>query len=120
MEKLYYSIGETSEILGINASTLRYWEKEFGLKPRKNKKGDRFYSPEQMEEVKFIHHLLKEKKLTIEGARNVFTTNRADSEQKWDVIKRLEQIKTDLLNLKAQLENKNQTGNGNQEDNPAH
>ncbi|PKP20696.1 MAG: transcriptional regulator [Bacteroidetes bacterium HGW-Bacteroidetes-21] len=120
MDKLFYSIGETSKMLNINASTLRFWEKEFALKPRKNKKGDRFYSPEQIEEVKFIIHLLKERKLTIEGARKIFTTDRSDAEQKWEIIGKLEQIKAELLALKSQLEVKNIPTNANQEDHPDH
>ena len=66
IEKLYYTIGEVSEMLGLNASQIRYWETEFpSLKPRKDRKGNRLFTKEDIETIKLIHHLVKEKGFTI-------------------------------------------------------
>lgn len=101
---MFYPIGETARMLHVNASTLRFWEKEFMLNPKRNKKGDRFYTPEQLEELRFICHLLKEKKLTIEGARKVLATGREQAEHNWQIVKKLEAIRTELKALKEQLD----------------
>lgn len=92
-------------MLHVNASTLRFWEKEFNLNPKRNKKGDRFYTPEQLEELKFICHLLKDRKLTIEGARKILASGKENAVQNWEVIQKLEQIRKDLQMLKEQLDN---------------
>lgn len=92
-------------MLHVNASTLRFWEKEFNLNPKRNKKGDRFYTPDQLEELKFICHLLKDRKLTIEGARKILDSGKENAQHNWEVIKKLEAIRSDLLMLKEQLEN---------------
>lgn len=102
---MFYSIGEVARMLAINASTLRFWEKEFSLNPTRNKKGDRFYSPQQLDELKFICHLLKERKMTIEGARMVLSTGREQAEVNWKIVKKLESVKQDLMELKKQLDN---------------
>lgn len=92
-------------MLHVNASTLRFWEKEFNLNPKRNKKGDRFYTPEQLEELKFICHLLKDRKLTIEGARKILASGKENAVQNWEVIQKLEQIRKYLQMLKEQLDN---------------
>src|SRR5947207_2195978 len=67
-KKMYYSIGDVAAMFKENASLIRYWENEFDiLKPKKNKKGDRFFRPEDVKNLKLIHHLLRERKYTIEG-----------------------------------------------------
>lgn len=104
MERLFYAIGETARLLGVNASTLRFWEKEFGLNPTRNKKGDRFYTPPQLDELRFICHLLKERKMTIEGAKQVLKSGREQAETTWKIIQRLEAVKADLSALKEQLD----------------
>jgi DNA-binding transcriptional MerR regulator len=69
-EKQYYSIGEVAKMFNLSISNIRFWEQEFDiLKPKKNKKGDRFFTKQDIENLKVIHHLLKEKGYTIEGAR---------------------------------------------------
>ena len=71
IEKLYYTIGEVAEMLDVNTSLLRYWEKEFDiLKPRKNTKGDRLFIKEDIETIKLIYHLVREKGYTLEGAQS--------------------------------------------------
>ena len=111
---MFYSIGETARMIGVNASTLRFWEKEFLLNPSRNKKGDRFYNPEHLEELRFICHLLKERRMTIEGAKQILKTGREQAEMNWKVVKKLEGIKADLLELKKQLDNYAKNKNENQ------
>ena len=63
-EKIYYSIGEVSKIIGISTSKIRFWEKEFdSIKPKKNKKGNRIFNKKELNKLKLIHHLLKEKNI---------------------------------------------------------
>ena len=74
IKKLYYSISEVSEMLGVEAHVLRYWETEFReLAPKKNRAGRRIYRKRDIETVRRIKHLLKEKKYTIDGARQVLS-----------------------------------------------
>mgnify|MGYP006199193245 CR=1 FL=1 len=76
IEKLYYSIGEVSEMLSINASTIRYWEKEFDiLKPKKNAKGDRFFTKEDIEKIRLIYRMLKEKGYTVKVGKFPFSAS---------------------------------------------
>ncbi len=70
IEKLYWSIGEVAERLGVNTSLIRYWEKEFGtLKPKRTGKGDRLYTKKDIDQLQRIQHLVKEKGFTLQGAR---------------------------------------------------
>ncbi|CAN5321537.1 hypothetical protein BH09BAC2_BH09BAC2_06780 [soil metagenome] len=100
-QKSYYSMGEVTEMFKLNGSLLRYWEKEFDiLKPRKNKKGDRHFRPEDVKNLRLIHHLLRERKYTIEGAKD-FLKNGESIDQKADLIQSLQRIKNFLLELKT-------------------
>ncbi|MDQ2720336.1 MAG: MerR family transcriptional regulator [Bacteroidota bacterium] len=86
-----------------NTSLIRYWENEFSiLKPKKNKKGDRFFRPEDIKNLKMIYHLLRERKYTIEGAKEFLKNNKAAGE-KHEMIESLEKIKLFLLELKNNL-----------------
>lgn len=99
-QKLYYSIGEVSKAFNVNASLIRFWEKEFKeLNPKKNNKGTRRYSSIDIEKLQIIHHLVKEKGYTLDGARDQLKT----LNKKFEVIKKLEKIKTSLLNIKNEL-----------------
>ena len=70
IEKLYYSIGEVADIFEVNVSLLRFWEKEFNiLKPKKNKKGNRMFTTKDLDNLKIIYHLVKERGYTLEGAK---------------------------------------------------
>ena len=103
-EKLYFSIGEVSEKFGIAASALRFWEKEFEtIKPFKNKKGDRFYTPKDIDHIALIHHLVKERGMTLKGAKAKMKENKEDVENNFEVIQRLQQIKTYLLEIRDTL-----------------
>ncbi len=102
-KKLYYSIGDVSKMFNENASLIRYWENEFEiLKPKKNAKGDRFFRPEDVKNLKLIHHLLRQRKYTIEGAKEFLKSNKTASE-KFEMIRSLQKLKSFLNELKASL-----------------
>lgn len=102
-QKQYYSIGEVAVWFQVNQSLLRYWETEFTLlKPRKNRKGDRFFRPEDVKNLQLIYDLLRRRKFTIEGAKD-FLKNNKKAEQKFEMIRSLEGIRGFLLELKANL-----------------
>ncbi|MGL6268693.1 MAG: MerR family transcriptional regulator [Chitinophagaceae bacterium] len=101
--KQYYGIGEVAAMFQVNASLLRYWESEFNiLKLRKNKKGDRFFKPEDIKNLQLIHHLLRERKYTIEGARDFMKKSKKHNKQ-FETIESLKKIKSFLLEMKAGL-----------------
>ena len=101
--KQYYGIGEVAAMFQVNASLLRYWESEFDvLKPRKNKKGDRFFRPDDIKNLQLIHHLLRERKYTIEGARDFLKKSKKSNKQ-FETIESLKKIKSFLLEMKAGL-----------------
>ena len=103
-KKLYYSIGEVSKMFNVSASLLRFWETEFEiLKPRKNKKGNRLFSKKDIENLKLIYHLVKEKRYTIEGARTKLKGNRDLNMDKLKVVRSLEMIKGFLIDIKKEL-----------------
>ena len=104
-KKLYYSIGEVSKMFNVSASLIRFWETEFDiLKPRKNKKGNRLFSNKDIENLKLIYHLVKEKRYTIEGARNKLKGgNREINMDTLKVVRSLEMIKGFLIDIKKEL-----------------
>ncbi len=102
--KLYYSIGEVSELLGVNPSLLRFWEKEFDvIRPSKNKKGNRIYKEKDVKNLKLIHYLVKERGFTLEGAKKKLKEGTDDLESKAELIERLGSVKNMLLELKHSL-----------------
>jgi DNA-binding transcriptional MerR regulator len=101
--KQYYTMGEVSEMFRVNQSLLRFWETEFDiLQPRKNKKGDRYFRPVDIKNLHLIYHLLRQKKYTIEGAKEFLKKNKK-ADERFEVIQRLREIRTFLLEWKAQL-----------------
>jgi DNA-binding transcriptional MerR regulator len=97
VEKLFYSIGEVSEILGVPVSTVRFWENEFDiLKPRKNKKGNRLFMPEDLRNLKIIHNLVKVRGMTLAGAKKYVAVKWEETDYKYD-------IRESLVNLKGLL-----------------
>lgn len=99
-EKLYYTIGEVSKAFNVNPSLIRFWEKEFEvLKPKKNSKGTRRYSSVDIENFQTIHHLVKEKGYTLEGAKEQLKILK----KKFEVIKKLEKIKATIINIKGEI-----------------
>ncbi|MFO7755179.1 MAG: MerR family transcriptional regulator [Bacteroidales bacterium] len=100
-EKLFYSIGELADMLGEQTSAVRYWEKEFDIiKPRKNKKGNRMFSPADLENMKLIHYLLREKGMTIAGAKKRMSENPDDVRKNHEVIKSLQGIREMLVKIR--------------------
>ncbi|MEC5394010.1 MerR family transcriptional regulator [Bergeyella sp. RCAD1439] len=105
-DKLYYSIGEVAKAFDVNTSLIRYWEQEFPiLRPKKNKKGNRYFTPEDLANLKIIYHLVKEKGYTLDGARVALTTN-AKIAETVSMIDRLEFVKAELVKLKESLSDK--------------
>lgn len=104
IERLYYSIGDVVKMLDVTASQIRYWETEFSiLKPRKNRKGNRLFTKEDIETIRLIHHLLREKGLTIEGAKAHLKTNSALVKKNFQIIEQLQEVKKFLEELRKQL-----------------
>lgn len=102
-QKKYYSIGIVAEMFKVNISLIRFWEKEFDiLKPKLNGKGDRHFRPEDVKNLKMIYHLLREKKYTIEGARDFLKKNKR-AEDNFAVVEELKKIKLFLTELKLSL-----------------
>ena len=99
-DKLYYSIGEVAKAFDVNTSLIRYWEQEFPiLRPKKNKKGNRYFTPEDIKNLQIIFHLVKEKGYTLDGARIALATNGKISNTV-TMIDRLEFVKAELLKMK--------------------
>ena len=104
IEKLYYSIGEVAEMFKVNTSLIRFWEKEFSIiKPKKNKKGNRFFTQLDIENFHLIFHLVKERGMTLKGAKQKLKENKEDTENNFIVVTRLQEIKDLLLEIKEAL-----------------
>jgi DNA-binding transcriptional MerR regulator len=102
--KRYYSIGEISKAFDVNASLIRFWDAEFDiLKPKKNAKGNRMFTPEDVKNFQLIYHLVKERGFTLEGAKTHLKESKKQTLDKFDIIHKLEKIKVELLLLKDEL-----------------
>ena len=102
--KLYYSIGEVARLFEVNTSLIRFWEKEFDIiKPKKNKKGNRMFTKQDVDNFKIIYNLVKERGYTLSGAKAKLRTNKDDVEGNVEIIQRLQEIRATLLELKAGL-----------------
>ncbi len=102
-EKLYYSIGEVARAFDVNTSLIRYWEKEFDiLKPKKNKKGNRYFTTKDIQNLEKIFYLVKEKGYTLEGAKEELR-NEEKLDEKLEMINRLEYVRAQLIELKNSL-----------------
>jgi DNA-binding transcriptional MerR regulator len=100
VEKLYYTIGEVAKMFEVNTSLIRYWEKEFDIiKPKKNKKGNRLFTQKDIDNFHIIYHLVKEKGMTLKGAKKKMKENKEDTEHNFEIIRSLEQIKEMLTDL---------------------
>lgn len=103
-DKRYYSIGEVAKAFDVNASLLRFWDKEFDiLKPRKNAKGNRMFTPEDVKNIQLIFHLVKERGFTLEGAKIHLKEGQKKTLDKYEIISKLEIIKNQLLTIKSEL-----------------
>jgi len=104
IEKLYYSIGEVSEMFNVNTSLIRYWEKEFTIiNPKKNKKGNRLFTQTDVDNFHLIYHLVKERGMTLAGAKHKLKENKEDTLNNFEVIQSLKEIKQMLLDIKEHL-----------------
>ena len=104
-EKLFYSIKETADMFGVKQSLLRYWEKEFpSIQPVKTAKGTRQYRKEDIAEIRLIHHLVKEKGMTLLGAKQKLKDNRTNVVQTEEIIDRLKSVRAELLLLKTEFD----------------
>ena len=104
IEKIYYSVGEVSEMFNLNPSHIRYWEQQFeALKPFKNKKGNRLFTKEDIETIRLINYLVKERGLTIKGARQKLKDNREDTLNNYEIVKKLQDIKQELVEIRDNL-----------------
>lgn len=103
-EKKYYKIGEIAKVFNVNTSLIRFWEKEFdAIKPKKNAKGSRLFTQEDVKNFKLIFNLVKERGFTLDGAKQKLKNNPKSTIHKHDIISRLEGVKATLVNIKNQL-----------------
>lgn len=103
-EKRYYSIGELARAFDVNASLIRFWDKEFDiLKPKKNAKGNRMFTPEDVKNLQLIYHLVKERGFTLDGAKVHLKEGQKKTLDKFEIIRKLEGIKVQLTNIKNEL-----------------
>jgi len=103
-DKLYYSIGEVSKAFGVNSSLIRFWEKEFSvIKPKKNAKGNRMFTKEDVKNLELIYHLVKERGFTLDGAKEHLKNHKKKTLDNFDIIRKLEKIKAELKDLKSHL-----------------
>lgn len=104
VEKLYYQIGEVAAMFSEPVSTIRFWENEFEmLKPKKNNKGNRLFTQEDIKNLKVIHHLLREKGMTIDGARRYLKLNSHDADFRQEIAESLKNIRGMLLDIKENM-----------------
>ena len=103
-EKLFYSMGEVAEMFDVNPSLLRYWEEQFpALKPKRNRKGNRHYTPEDVELLKQIYHLVKERGMRLEGARKAMKGSTRAIPRDTELLERLQRIRSALVEVREEL-----------------
>ena len=103
-DKLYFSIGELEDAFGVNASLIRFWDKEFDiLKPKKNAKGNRMFTQEDVKNLQLIYHLVKERGFTLEGAKTHLKEGQKKTLDKFEIITKLETIKIQLQEIKKEM-----------------
>ena len=103
--KLYFSISEVAQMFDVNESTLRFWEKEFPqITPKTNGRGVRQYTKEDVDTIALIYHLVKEKGMTLPGARQKLKDNKEATVRNYEIIDRLKSIKEELLAMKKELD----------------
>jgi len=104
INKMYYTMGEVAILFDVNQSLLRFYEKEFDvLQPKKNKKGNRYFTPEDIENLKIIFHLIREKGYTLNGAKEYLKNNATGTRDDQKIISALENIKSFLIEVRDQL-----------------
>lgn len=107
LTKVYYTITEIAEMFHVNASLLRFWEKEFPqqlAQVKKNKKGDRYYNKQDIAALKLIFHLVKERRMTLEGAREYLKNNKKKVKDDKTLVENLQKIRSFLIDLKKNIQ----------------
>ena len=103
-KRIYYTIGDVAEYFGVNESTLRYWEDEFDIiTPRRSSRGVRFYNQEDIDNVRLVYYLLKEKGLTLAGAKKQLRENRSGVIRSNEIISRLKSVREELCGIRNEL-----------------
>ncbi len=103
-EKRYYGIGEVARAFDVNTSLIRFWEKEFDvLQPKKNAKGNRKFTPQDIKNLQLIYHLVKERGFTLDGAKIHLKEEKKKTLSNFEIIQKLERVKTELIKIKNQL-----------------
>jgi DNA-binding transcriptional MerR regulator len=103
--KLFYTIGEVAAMFDVNTSLIRFWETEFNIiKPKRNAKGNRLFTPADVKNFQLIHYFIKEQGMTLKGAQKKLCENTDEALQKIHVIAKLEGLKTRLINISSKLE----------------
>lgn len=105
-DKLFYSMGEVAEMFDVNTSLIRHWESQFSiLRPKRNKKGNRLFSPEDVENLKMIYHLVKERGMTLEGAKKALRKAPSESgvDRDAELMERLQRIRALLVEVREDL-----------------
>ncbi len=104
IEKKYFSIGEVAEMMNVATSLIRFWESEFDIiKPKKNRKGNRQFTREDIDNVKLIYHLVKEKGYTLQGAKDLLKNGNDSLKEKIEIIDSLKKVKKFLLEIRTKL-----------------
>jgi len=104
IKKLYYSIGEVATMFDVNNSLIRFWEKEFSIiKPKKNKKGNRYFTDKDIDNFKIIFHLVKERGYTLDGAKKKLRENKEDTIQNVEIVNQLKEIRAQLVAIREVL-----------------
>jgi DNA-binding transcriptional MerR regulator len=103
--KLYYSIAEVANMFGVEQSTLRFWEKQFKqISPKTNARGVRQYRKEDIATIELIHHLTKEKGMTLQGVKKRLAANKDGADKSYEVVARLKRVKEELLRMRRALD----------------
>ncbi len=103
-EKRYYGIGELAKAFDVNTSLIRFWEKEFDvLQPKKNAKGNRKFTPDDVKNLQLIFHLVKERGFTLEGAKTHLKENKNQTLSNFEIIQKLQSVRAELIKIKNQL-----------------
>ncbi|WP_046756174.1 MerR family transcriptional regulator [Kordia jejudonensis] len=103
-EKLYYSIGEVAKAFDVNASLIRFWEKEFDvIQPKKNAKGNRKFTQQDIKNLELIYHLVKERGFTLDGAKVHLKEEKKKTLSNFEIIRKLQQIRAELVKIKDNL-----------------
>jgi DNA-binding transcriptional MerR regulator len=104
IEKIFFTISEVSALLGVKPSLIRFWDKEFSVvKLRKNQKGNRIFTKDDIQQLRVIYHLVKEKGMTLKGAEHLLMKNREGTTRTAEVIERLLDIKQQIADIRNEM-----------------